>query len=163
MMGLKVVRVVKLVAMAGAILIAGADAALAAEARPWLCRDKPVFSYDRSMEYQVTAQPGRQWRIFFMQFSPDAAHDGFEITNSRELPSRGDPLTGRLDPGRYFTVALYRSGSGSWTCPGYAHDDHNSKLGELSKLCYGEDGPPCLVNLTVKPDHNLAQPAPPTP
>jgi hypothetical protein len=142
-----------------AILIVSGGSARAAEARPWLCRDKPVFSYDRSMEYSVTARPGRPWRIFFMQFSADAPHDGYEIINSRELPSGGDPLTGRLDPGRYFTVALYRSGGGSWICPGYAHDDHNPKLGELSKLCYGEEGPPCLVNLTVKPDHNLAQPA----
>ena len=150
-------------ALAIALSFAVADTALAAEARPWLCRDKPVFSYNRSMEYQVTARPGREWRIFFMQFSPDAAHDGFDIAASRAIPSRGDPLTGRLDPGRYFTVALYRSGSGSWICPGYAHDDRNPKLGELSKLCYGEDGPPCLVNLVVKPDHNLAQPSSITP
>ena len=162
---MKILKFAKFVvlAAAGAIIAVGADAAWAAEARPWLCRDKPVFSSDRAMEYQVTARPGRQWRIFFMQFSPNAAHDGFDITNSRELPSRGEALTGRLDPGRYFTVALYHSGSGAWICPGYAHDDHNPKLGELSNLCYAEDGPPCLVNLTVKPDHNLAQPLPTTP
>ena len=149
-------------AIAGAIV--AADSAWAAEARPWLCRDKPVFSSDHAMEYQVTARPGRQWRIFFMQFSPDAAHDGFEITNTRELPSRGETLAGRLDPGRYFTVALFRSGGGSWICPGYAHDDHNPKPGELSNLCYAEEeGPPCLVNLTVKPDHALAPPPATTP
>ncbi|MDO8433881.1 MAG: hypothetical protein Q7S58_15900 [Candidatus Binatus sp.] len=160
---MKLLKLAKSAALASAIAIVATAPSLAAEARPWLCRDKPVFSYDRSMEYSVAAQPGRQWRIFFMQFSPDAAHDGFQVTNSRELPPRGDPLTGRLDPGRYFTVALYRSGSGAWICPGYTHDDRNPGLGELSKLCYGEDGPPCLVNLTVKPDHNLAQPPPPTP
>ncbi len=76
-----------------------AGAALAEEARPWLCRDKPVFSYDRPMEYQATALPGRQWRIFFMHYSPDAAHDGFEIVNSREISSRGDPATGNLPAG----------------------------------------------------------------
>ncbi len=162
---MKILKFAKLVALAaaGAIIAVNANASWAAEARPWLCRDKPVFSSDHAMEYQVTARPGRQWRIFFMQFEANSAHDGFEVTNSRELPSRGEALTGRLDPGRYFTVALYRSGSGSWICPGYAHDDHNPKPGELSNLCYAEDGPPCLVNLTVKPDHSLAQPPPTAP
>ncbi len=126
-----------------------ASPAFADEARPWLCRDKPVFSYDRSMEYQVTASPGRQWRIFFMLYSPDAAHDGFEIVNSREVSSRGDPIGGNLAPGRYFAVALYREG-GHWICPDYTHDDRDPKLGEVSNLCYGEDGPPCLVKLRVK-------------
>lgn len=137
-----------------------ASPAFADEARPWLCRDKPVFSYDRSMEYQVTARPGRQWRIFFMLYSPDAAHDGFDIVNSREVSSRGDPIGGNLAPGRYFAVALYREG-GHWICPDYTHDDRNPKLGEVSNLCYGEDGPPCLVKLQVKPDHHLATSPPP--
>jgi hypothetical protein len=137
-----------------------ASPALADEPRPWLCRDKPVFSYDRSMEYQVTARPGRQWRIFFMLYSPDAAHDGFEIVNSREVSSRGDPVGGNLAAGRYFAVALYREG-GHWICPDYTHDDRDPKLGEVSNLCYGEDGPPCLVKLQVKPDHHLATSPPP--
>ena len=132
--------------------------AFAQEARPWLCRDKPVFSYDRSMEYQVTARPGRQWRIFFMQYSPDAAHDGFDILNSREV--RAEPVSGSLAAGRYFAVALYRQG-GHWICPDYTHDDRNPRLGEVSNLCYGDGGPPCLVKLQVKPDHHLAtQPNP---
>jgi hypothetical protein len=123
-------------------------AALAEEARPWLCRDKPVFSDDHPMEYQATALPGRQWRIFFMQYSPDAAHDGFDIVNSREVGSRGDPAAGSLPAGRYFAVALYRGVGSHWICPDFTHDDR--KLGEVSNLCYGEDGPPCLVNLKVK-------------
>jgi hypothetical protein len=129
----------------------------AQEARPWLCRDKPVFSYDRSMEYTVTARPGRQWRMFFMKYSPDAAHDGFDIVDSREV--RGD-AAGSLPAGRYFAVALYRQG-GHWICPDYTHDDHNPKLGEVSTLCYGTGGPPCLVKLVVKPDHHLATPPSP--
>ncbi len=139
-----------------------ANPAFAEEGRPWLCRDKPVFSYDRSMEYVATARPGRQWRIFFMQYSPDAAHDGFDIVNTREISSHGDPVNGNLAAGRYFVVALYREGS-HWICPGYTHDDRDPKLGEVSNLCYGEDGPPCLVKLQVKPDHHLAMPAAPTP
>lgn len=129
----------------------------AQEPRPWLCRDKPVFSYDRSMEYQLTARPGRQWRMFFMKYSPDAAHDGFDIVGSREV--RGD-ASGSLTAGQYFAVALYRQG-GHWICPDYTHDDRNPKLGEVSNLCYGDGGPPCLVRLQVKPDHNLAMPPPP--
>ena len=136
-----------------------ASSGFAAEGRPWLCRDKPVFSSDRSMEYQVTAQPGRQWRMFFMQYSPDAAHDGFDIVNSRDIATRGYPVSGTLAAGRYFAVALYREG-GHWICPDYTHDDRNPKLGEVSNLCYGDGGPPCLVKLQVKPDHQPAAPAP---
>jgi hypothetical protein len=126
-------------------------AAFAEEARPWLCRDKPVFSYDHAMQYQATARPGRQWRIFFMLYSPDAAHDGFDIVKSQEIGSRGDSQTGSLNAGRYFAVALYRGSGSHWICPDYTHDNRNPSLGEVSNLCYGEDGPPCLVNLKVKP------------
>jgi hypothetical protein len=133
--------------LAFALLVS--TAAFAQEPRPWLCRDKPVFSYDRSMQYQVTASPGRQWRMFFMKYSPDAAHDGFDIVDSRAVT--GD-AAGTLSPGQYFAVALYRQG-GHWICPDYTHDDRNPRLGEVSNLCYGDDGPPCLVRLHVKPEH----------
>ena len=123
----------------------------AEEARPWLCRDKPVFSSDHAMQYNATARPGRQWRIFFMQYSPDAAHDGFDIVNSGEIGSRGDPARGNLAAGRYFAVALYRGSGSHWICPDFTHDDRNPSLGEVSNLCYGQDGPPCLVNLKVTP------------
>jgi hypothetical protein len=153
-------KLLKFFSTAAILALLLASPAFADEARPWLCRDKPVFSYDRSMEYQVTARPGRQWRIFFMLYSPDAAHDGFDIVNSREVSSRGDPVGGNLAAGRYFAVALYREG-GHWICPDYTHDDRDPKLGEVSNLCYGEDGPPCLVKLQVKPDHHLATSPPP--
>ena len=126
-------------------------AASAEEPRPWLCRDKPVFSYDHAMQYEAAARPGRQWRIFFMLYSPDSAHDGFDIVKSDEIGSRGDPQTGSLNAGRYFAVALYRGNGSHWICPDYTHDNRNPSLGEVSNLCYGEDGPPCLVNLKVKP------------
>jgi hypothetical protein len=160
---MKIVRLGTFLFIAAALATVVAGTAFAQEARPWLCRDKPVFSYDRSMEYQVTARPGRQWRMFFMQYSPDAAHDGFDIINSRELSSRGDPVAGNLASGRYFAVALYRGAGGHWICPGYTHDDRDPKLGQVSNLCYGEDGPPCLVKLEVKPDHHLAMPSAPAP
>ncbi len=145
---MKIVRSLAIVAMVCAVF---SSSALAEEARPWLCRDKPVFSYDHAMNYQATARPGRQWRIFFMLYSPDAAHDGFDIVNSGEIGSRGDSAMGNLPAGRYFAVALYRSGGSHWICPDYTHDNRNSALGEVSNLCYGEDGPPCLVNLKVTP------------
>ncbi len=97
--------------------------------------------------------------MFFMQYSPDAAHDGFDIVNSRDIVTRGYPASGTLAAGRYFAVALYRDG-GHWICPDYTHDDRNPKLGEVSNLCYGDGGPPCLVKLQVKPDHHPAAPAP---
>jgi hypothetical protein len=155
-------RIARYLSTAAAIAMLMSSAAFAQEARPWLCRDKPVFSYERSMEYQATARPGRQWRLFLMQYSPDAAHDGFDIVNSRELSSGGDAISGSLAAGRYFAVALYRQ-SGHWICPDYTHDDRNPRLGEVSNLCYGDDGPPCLVKLQVKPDHHLAMPAAPAP
>jgi hypothetical protein len=147
-------------AIVGALALGLARPALAQEARPWLCRDKPVFSYEHAMEYRATALPGRQWRMFFMQYSPDAAHDGFDIVDTRPLGSSGDPTAGNLAAGQYYAVALYRGAGGHWICPDYTHDDHNSRLGEVSNLCYGEDGPPCLVKLLVKPDHRVAAPAP---
>jgi hypothetical protein len=150
-------KVGRYLSIAAAIALLAASPALAEEGRPWLCRDKPVFSYDRAMEYQATARPGRVWRIFFMQFSPDAAHDGFDIVDTREI---GTGASGNLAPGRYFAVALYREGS-HWICPDYTHDDRDPKLGEVSNLCYGKGGPPCLVKLQVKPDHHLAMPPAP--
>lgn len=158
---MKIVKFAGMMQMAAVFAIAAAGAASAAEARPWLCRDKPVFSYERSMEYQATARPGRQWKLFFMQFQANAAHDGFDIVNSREIPARGEGVSGRLEAGRYFAVALYRGVDGHWICPDYTQDNRNPKLGEVSNLCYGEDGPPCLVNLNVKPDQSLAQPPAP--
>ena len=155
---MKIFRLAHRFATAFIIAMLTANAAFAAEARPWLCRDKPVFSSEHSMAYQVNARPGRQWKIFFMQFEPNAAHDGFDIVSTRDIPSRGETLKGNLPAGRYFAVALFLGTDRRWICPDYTHDNHNFKLGEVSNLCFAEDAPPCLVNLNVKPDQNLAQP-----
>jgi hypothetical protein len=159
---MKIPKTATCLSIAAAIATLAAGSASAQEARPWLCRDKPVFSYNRAMEYQLTALPGRQWRMFFMQYSPDAAHDGFDIVDSRLISSRGDPVSGNLATGQYFAVALYREG-GHWICPDYTHDDRNSRLGEVSNLCYGDDGPPCLVKLRVMPVQHPATPGAPAP
>jgi hypothetical protein len=159
---MRILKIGRYLSIVAAMTMLLASPALAEPGRPWLCRDKPVFSDDRAMQYQVTARPGRQWEIFFMQYSADAAHDGFEIVNSREVTSRGEAVTGNLAAGRYFAVALYREGS-HWICPDYTHDDRDPKLGEVSNLCYGEDGPPCLVKLQVKPELHSAMPSAPPP
>ncbi len=130
-----------------AALTIATTSALGAEARPWLCRDKPVFSDDAGMNYSVTTRSGRAWRMFFMQFEPGAAHDGFEIVRSAPLTPGGDAV-GTLEAGRYFAVAMYSSG-GAWICPGYAQDSEHRPAGQLYNICYGQDGPPCLVTLAI--------------
>ncbi len=91
----------------------------AAEPRPWLCRDKPVFSSDKPMRFEATSSGPRHWRIFFMQFDPIGGHDGFTVHLSRDL-SPASPAQGDLQAGRFFSVALYRAAGGRWVCPGQA-------------------------------------------
>ena len=121
----------------------------AAEPRPWLCRDKPVFSSAAALDYQATARPGARWQIFFMQFEPNGPHDGFSIVSSVDLPSHGTERDGTLAAGRYFAVPLYSRG-GHWICPGYTRDDTATKHGSVAQLCYGQDEGECQVNLSVK-------------
>src|SRR5258708_30971109 len=101
-------RVLRFFSTAVAFAILIASPSFAEEGRPWLCRDKPVFSFDRSMEYVATARPGRQWRIFFMQYSPDAAHDGFRIVNSRGISAHRDSVTRNIPPGHFSAAAIHR-------------------------------------------------------
>jgi hypothetical protein len=133
-----------------AIVACASSSAMAGEARPWLCRDKPVFSYNSGMRYEVTSGQGRAWRMFFMAFDPTGGHDGFEIVRTADLV--GGTASGVLESGRYFAVAMYRQG-GNWICPGYAQDRERPPAGELNNICYGEDGPPCLVTLAVSAAH----------
>jgi len=127
---------------------AGALPAHAAEARPWLCRSKPVFSSSSAMTYQVANHGGSRWDLLLMQFDPGSAHDGYEVVASQELPAGSGQASGTLTPGRYFAVAMYRGGGGRWICPGYA-EDKDRPAGAVSRVCYGEDSPGCLVTLTV--------------
>lgn len=101
------------------------------------------------MEFQATARPGREWRLFIMQFQLDAANEGFDIVRSTGQ-LRAEPATGRLDPGSYYAVAMYRRES-HWICPGYAQEDPNLTPGVVRKICYAEDSPPCRATLTVTP------------
>jgi hypothetical protein len=127
---------------------AGSLTAYAAEARPWLCRNKPVFSSSSAMTYQVANHGGSRWELLLMQFEPGSAHDGYEIVASQELPAGGGQASGGLAAGRYFAVAMYRGGGGHWICPGYAQDK-DRPAGALNRICYGEEASSCPVTLTV--------------
>ena len=121
--------------------------AFAGEPRPWLCRDKPVFSDSHPMQYQAAAKGGGDWQIFFMQFQLNAAHDGFSIRDSREMTKGG--AVGTLPSGQYYAVALYRKG-GVWVCS-YG-EEASPAPGTIKSLCYGpESGPDCMATLSVKP------------
>ena len=145
---MKIGRLVFAVSCAIGLAAVGALPAHAAEARPWLCRSKPVFSSDSAMSYQVVNQGGSRWELLLMQFEPGSAHDGYEVVASQELPASAGRAGGTLAPGRYFAVAMYRGDGGRWICPGYA-EDRDRPAGAVSRICYDEDSPGCPVTLTV--------------
>ncbi len=119
-----------------------------AEARPWLCRDKAVFSSDKPMTYQATKRGGGRWLLTFMRFDPSGlGHDGFTVFSTQPVGARAE---GTLEPGQWYAVALYRAG-GHWICPGNARESDEPAPGVVSNLCYGEDPDDCRVNLTVRP------------
>jgi hypothetical protein len=132
-------------ALLSSIFLASTHVSWAGEPRPWLCRDKPVFSDSHPMQYQVSAKRG-EWQIFFMQFQINAAHDGFSIRESRELTRT--PQSGTLPSGQYYAVALYQKG-GAWICS-YG-EDSSRPPGDIKNLCYGpEDDLSCPATLSVK-------------
>jgi hypothetical protein len=129
-----------------ALLIATTSIAHGAEPRPWLCRDKPVFSSTQPMHYQVTMASRSRWQLFFLQFSPGGGNDGFDIaqTSSRSA-------TGQLAAGRYFAVALRNSG-GNWICPPIVDEEPPPHHGAISDLCFATEEGGCSVQLVVTPD-----------
>src|SRR5579863_9837530 len=52
------------------IMAAAASPARATEPRPWLCRDKPVFSSGQPMTYDLSLRGGGRWVMIFMRFDP---------------------------------------------------------------------------------------------
>ena len=122
--------------------------ALAAEARPWLCRAKPVFSSERPMTYEATNRGGGRWLMTFMRFDPSGlGHDGFTVSSTQDVAAHAE---GTLEAGQWYAVALYRSG-GHWICPGNAGESDEPASGVVSNLCYGRDPGECAVKLTVRP------------
>jgi|SRR5215813_12615282 len=130
------------------IAIGTGSQALGAEARPWLCRAKPVFSSNKPMTYEATNRGGGRWLMTFMSFDPSGlGHDGFTVSSAQEV---GTHTSGILGRGQWYAVALYRSGS-HWICPGNAAETDEPGPGVVSNLCYGVDPGDCTIKLTVRP------------
>jgi hypothetical protein len=122
--------------------------ALGAEARPWLCRAKSVFSSNKSMTYDAINRGGGRWLMTFMRFDPSGlGHDGFTVSSVQEVAPHA---RGTLEPGQWYAVALYGSG-GRWICPGNAAENDEPAPGVISNLCYGRDLGECTVKLLVRP------------
>jgi hypothetical protein len=131
--------------MAAVVAFLMASAAHAAEPRPWLCRDKPVFSSQQPMSYQLSTNSRSQWQLFLMQFTPGAGHDGFDIAKTASGTS-----SGHLPAGRYFAVALHNV-RGNWVCPAEVREQHTS-IGTISNLCFAAQDGGCSVKLIVTSD-----------
>jgi hypothetical protein len=142
------------IALIVAVLAMVASSVHAAEPRPWLCRDKPVFSSQDPMIYRVTITSRSRWQLFLMQFSPSGGHDGFDIAKTV-----GRGTSGQLAAGRYFAVALRNSG-GEWICPPMV-DEEPANGGIIADLCFGTDAGGCSVEVVVQPS-NWRPVAPPS-
>ena len=129
------------------LVLAAAGVATAAEPRPWLCRDKPVFSTSGASRMDLTSHDRRHWQVFLMKFDPSGGHDGFTITDSYNVEPGGRQTGANVPGGRFFAVALYNSG-GRWICPGPARNERAA--GTIANLCYSTDGGSCDVTLTVR-------------
>jgi hypothetical protein len=129
-----------------AMLVLGGSS-FAAEARPWLCRSKPVFSSDKPMAYEADGRGSGSWLMTFMRFDPSGlGHDGFTVSSTQDVGAHAE---GTLDAGQWYAVALYRSG-GRWICPGNASESDQTSANLVSSLCYGRDPGECAVKLTVR-------------
>src|SRR5208282_3404171 len=150
---MKLKAITRALAVAAIIVTAATSPAAAGEPRPWLCRDKPVFSDNHPMRYQVASKAGSSWQIFFMQFELNGPHDGFSIIQSRQVTLT--PQTGTLRAGQYYAAALFRKG-GVWVC---AYGQESARPpGTITNLCYAaESDPDCVVTLSVNPDQASAQ------
>jgi hypothetical protein len=136
------------IAMVVAATIGAGPRAFGAEARPWLCRAKPVFSSDRPMIYEATNRGSGRWLMTFMRFDPSGlGHDGFTVSSIQAVAAHAE---GALEPGQWYAVALYSSG-GHWICPGNAAESDEPAPGVVSNLCYGRDPGECTVKLMVRP------------
>jgi len=140
-----------LAAALGVVFIGRAGIANAAEARPWLCRDKPVFSSSKPVHYEAKNRGSGRWQLFFMQFVAGGPHDGFATVASADVGSSSD-AEGKLGSGQYFAVALYLGKGGHWVCPGSAREAEESRApGVVSELCYSEDdSESCRMRLTIR-------------
>ena len=147
-----VARAIFFAAMVGVACAVLQSVAMAAEARPWLCRDKPVFSSDKRVHYEAKSRGQHHWRLFFMQFVAGGPHDGFAIIKSDDISAGSSLAEGELGSGQFFAVALYLAPGGHWVCPGSAEEAEEPRgPGVVSQLCYSDDdSDSCRVRLTIR-------------
>jgi hypothetical protein len=137
-----------LIAIVSVATVGAGSYAFGAEARPWLCRDKPVFSFDKPMTYEASNRGAGRWLMTFMRFDPSGlGHDGFTVSSTQDVAPRAQ---GTLDAGQWYAVALYRS-AGRWICPANAGESDEQVAGVVRSLCYGREPGECAVKLTVRP------------
>lgn len=151
-------RIVRSVAMVSTALILAAIAAVplsAAQPEPWLCRDKPVFSFDSPMNFRIANRGGRRWRLMLMRLDEGGEHGGFDIVAARAVAPGARDVSGSLTAGQYFAVAMYDR-HGLWICPPYAHETEPFSARTVSRICYGDNPSDCRITLTVNPAHTDA-------
>ena len=128
------------------VLAAAAPAARAVEPRPWLCRDKPVFSSNQPMTYDASLRGHGHWVMLFMRFDPSGGHDGFTVFDTRDVTGRA---TGSLERGQWYGVGMYREGS-HWICAAQADENDQVVPGVVRDYCYGQTAGNCDVELIVR-------------
>jgi hypothetical protein len=143
---LKLLKRAPIVVFALAIALTAASPARAVEPRPWLCRDKPVFSSSKPMTYDASTRGGGHWMMIFMRFDPSGGHDGFTVFDTRQVNGQ---ITGPLERGQWFAVGMYRE-EGHWICAAQAEERHQFVPGVVREYCYGEAAGNCDVKLTVR-------------
>lgn len=134
------------IAFSAAAIVSAAGSARAMEPRPWLCRDKPVFSSGQPMAWTATKRGGGRWVMTFMRFDPDGGHDGFTVDDTRPIDG---VESGSLEPGQWYAVGMYREGS-HWICAARARENHQFVPGVVRDLCYGETDGACAVKMVVR-------------
>jgi hypothetical protein len=146
------VRAILCAAVVGCVCACLQSIAGAAEARPWLCRDKPVFSSDQRVHYEARSRGQRHWRLFFMQFVAGGPQDGFAVIKSDDIEAGSSRAAGELGKGQFFAVALYLAPGGRWVCPRSAEEAEEPRgPGVVSQLCYSdEESDSCRVRLTIR-------------
>jgi hypothetical protein len=143
------------IAMGAAMLmLVVAASARAVEPRPWLCRDKPVFSSNQPMSYDASLRGGGHWVMIFMRFDPSGGHDGFTVYDTRDVTGR---VTGTLERGQWYGVGMYREGS-HWICSAQADENDQVVPGVVRDYCYGRTAGSCDVELIVRENKSGAAP-----
>lgn len=147
---MRIARWLLILSAVSLLALTAAETATASQAAPWLCRDKPVFSFSSPMTFRASNRGDRQWRLLLMRFREGSEHGGFEIVTARNVAPGAKDVDGRLSAGQYFAVAMYHRG-GLWFCPPYAYETEPLSARTVSRICYGDSRSDCRMKLTVSP------------